>query len=166
MSNRRSAIELSASEVDDFLASARTLVLATIGADGQPHLAAMWFSFSEGRLLMWTYGKSQKALNIARDPRVTCLVEDGDTYGTLRGVSVVGRAVLSSRPDDVRRAWELSHRKYERRQATAADEENFARQAAKRVAIVVEPLRSVSWDHRKLPHLPPGMDHARSGSVR
>lgn len=150
MTRRRQELALSAAEVDQYLATARTVVLATIGADGQPHLSAMWFVYHSGRLMMWTYGKSQKARNIERDPRVTCLVEDGETYGTLRGLSVTGRATLSDDAADVRRIWELNHAKYQGGAVTAEDEANFARQATKRVIISIEPLRLVSWDHRKL----------------
>jgi len=154
MANQRGSIALTAAEIDDYLAAARTIVLATIGADGQPHLSAMWFAYDTGRLLMWTYGKSQKVRNIERDPRVTCLVEDGDTYGTLRGSSVTGRATVRSDAALVRRVWELNHAKYQGRSITADDEASFALQAPKRVVIDIEPLHVASWDHRKLP-VPP-----------
>ena len=64
--------------------------LATINPDGTPHLVTMFYALRDGRIAFWTYRASQKARNLARDPRVTCLVEDGDEYFELRGVQVAG----------------------------------------------------------------------------
>ena len=36
--------------------------------------------------------KSQKAVNLRRDPTITVMIEDGHTYDTLRGVSIDGTA--------------------------------------------------------------------------
>ncbi|HXA11573.1 MAG TPA: pyridoxamine 5'-phosphate oxidase family protein, partial [Mycobacterium sp.] len=40
---QRAQIVMSEAEVSDFVTSRRTGTLATIGADGQPHLTAMWY---------------------------------------------------------------------------------------------------------------------------
>jgi general stress protein 26 len=48
----------------------------------------------EGRIAFWTYARSQKVRNLERDPRISCLVETGDDYFALRGVSVTGEAEL------------------------------------------------------------------------
>ncbi len=48
----------------------------------------------DGRIVFWTYGRSQKIKNLERDPRITCLVETGDDYFELRGVSVSGTAEI------------------------------------------------------------------------
>ena len=83
--------------------------VATIGPDGAPHLTTLFYVLDEGRIAFWTYGSSQKVKNLRRDPRITCLVEDGDDYFELRGVSITGRARLiedyeehqgARRPDD------------------------------------------------------------------
>ena len=41
--NQRSQVEMSPDEISAFVASRRTVNLATVGATGQPHLVAMWF---------------------------------------------------------------------------------------------------------------------------
>jgi hypothetical protein len=91
--------------------------------------------------------RSQKVVNLKRDPRCSCLVEDGDSYGTRRGVLVSGAAEVV---DDKRAAlWIIqmlldSHR--DREGAVPFEPE---RVAESRVAIYVRPSRIVSWDHTR-----------------
>jgi len=74
-------------EVDAFLRERRTMSVATHNHDGSIHLVAMWYGFVDGVPVFETHPKSQKAVNLRRDPRLTCLVEDGDTFETLRASS-------------------------------------------------------------------------------
>lgn len=135
-------------EVGEFLASHRTTQVATVGAGGMPHLVAMWYGMLDGRVVMWTYAKSQKARNLRRRPQIACLVETGERYEELQGVSITGRALLSADPAEVRRVGEAVL--LARGGADPLAPLILERTAAKRVAIVVEPLRIASWDHRKL----------------
>ena len=59
---------MSEAEVATYLDEQRILNVATIGASGHPHLVAMWFTMLDGRPAFWTFGKSQKVVNIRRDP--------------------------------------------------------------------------------------------------
>ena len=63
------------------------MTLASVGPDGQPHLVAMWFALIDGDICFETKAKSQKAVNLRRNPQVSCLAEDGVVYEDLRGVS-------------------------------------------------------------------------------
>ena len=76
--------------------------IATIGPDGTPHLTTLFYVLEDGMLAFWTYGRSQKVVNLRRDPRITCLVEDGEDYFELRGVSIQGKARLVEEYDDIR----------------------------------------------------------------
>ncbi len=58
-----------------FLDRPSVAVLSTIGPDGEPHSAAMWFLRDDDRLLMITGAGSQKQRNIDRDPRVAVVVD-------------------------------------------------------------------------------------------
>lgn len=145
-------VSLTPDEVRSFLAAGRTGVLATIGRDGFPHQAAMVYVPEPERILMWTYRRSQKAVNLFRDPRASFLVEDGETYVTYRGVVVRGEAQLL---DDVEAVTEIGNRLRERysggaEQDQATGSAGIAAQAPKRVGIVLPLTRLVSWDHRKL----------------
>src|SRR4051794_4693163 len=94
MAKGRGAVAMSTAEIEDFLSGDMKVQVATVGPDGAPHLTTLFYVLDEGRIAFWTYGSSQKVKNLRRDPRITCLVEDGDGYFELRGVSVTGRALL------------------------------------------------------------------------
>ena len=149
MAGQRARIRMTDAEVAEFLAAERTVQVASIGADGVPHLVPMWFEVLDGRIAMWTFAKSQKAANLRRDPRVSCLVETGDSYGQLRGVSITGRAELH---DDYDTVFNVGAALYGRYQGdmTHASRAGVEAEARKRVAIFVHPVKTVSWDHRKL----------------
>ena len=46
-------------------------------------------------------GKSQKVINLRRDPKISALVESGDTYSELRGVEVTGTGRIVDDPAEV-----------------------------------------------------------------
>ena len=97
--NQRSQIVMSDEEITAFINNSRNTTMATIGADGQPHLVAMWYAVIDGELWFETKAKSQKVVNLKRNPTITCLIEDGLTYDTLRGVAIEGQAEIVEDPD-------------------------------------------------------------------
>jgi PPOX class probable F420-dependent enzyme len=136
-------------EIRTFLQEQRLVQIATIDHDGWPHLIAMWYVLIDDQITFWTYAKSQKVVNLRRDDRLTCLVETGERYDELRGVQVKGRAIISDDREIVQRIGEAIWERF-----TGPLNENTRRmveaQAVKRVAVVVEPVEIVSWDHKKL----------------
>jgi len=147
----RDRVAMTATEAADLLAETHKLQLATINRDGTPHLVTMFYVMLGGRIAFWTYRSSQKARNLARDPRVTCLVETGEEYFELRGVQVVGTARCVEDPAGV---LEIGRGVAAVTTGMTADAlaEYTAHTARKRVGFVVEPLRVMSWDHRRLAH--------------
>jgi PPOX class probable F420-dependent enzyme len=147
--NQRSNIVMAPDEITDFVTNSRTGTLATIGATGQPHLVAMWYGVLDGEIWVETKAKSQKAVNLVRDSRFTFLIEDGDTYDTLRGVSFEGNAEIVDDPDTIFRVgvsvWERYNGPYTDELKPAVD-----MMMNKRVAVRLGTLRTRSWDHRKL----------------
>ena len=151
---QRDKVTMAEAEVSAMLAGSHKLQLATINRDGTPHLVTMFYAMQGGRIAFWTYRTSQKAHNLARDPRVTCLVETGEDYFELRGVQVAGRVRCVEDPAGV---LEIGRGVAGGMAGVPAEavEEYVAHAARKRVGYVVEPARIVSWDHRKLIE-PPG----------
>ena len=145
----RPDVTMTPDEVAAMLAASRKMMLATINRDGTPHLVAMYYGLLDGRIAFWTYRTSQKAHNLARDPRVTCLVETGDEYFDLRGVQVVGRVVAVEDPAGV---LEIGRGIAAVMAGMPGDqlEDYVAHTARKRVGYLVHPQRIISWDHRKL----------------
>ncbi len=149
MVGRRDAIKMSDDEIGAFLEAGRDLQVASINADGTPHLVTMWYAMQDGEIAFWTYGKSQKIINLRRDPRLTVLVATGEVYEQLKGVSIQGQAEIVDDPDDVLRYGEAV---YERYWGPLNDtvREGVRAMGAKRVVIVVKPDKILSWDHSKL----------------
>src|SRR4051812_25531852 len=109
--NQRGQVAMTDDEIEEFVRSSRTMTLASVGPTGQPHLVAMWFGLIDGAPCFETKAKSQKAQNLRRDPRISCLVEDGDVYEELRGVSLEGTAEIVEDPDFL---WQVGVSVFER----------------------------------------------------
>jgi PPOX class probable F420-dependent enzyme len=146
---RRDAIQMTPQERDEFLEHTRTIVLSSIDRRGYPHAVAMWYVMDNGRALMTTYAKSQKALNIQRNPKVALMAESGTTYDTLKGVLIRGRAEVVADVDACVQTLTRIHRKMMGAMPEGI-EEALTQQARKRVLITVIPEHVSSWDHSKL----------------
>ena len=155
MSRQRELVSMDPSQVSSFLASSRKVQLGTLNPDGSVHLVTMFYGLVDGQIAFWTYRTSQKALNLARDPRITCLVEDGTDYFELRGVQVRGTVRVVSAPEEVLQIGRLvaggrTGAGPDGPDAAEAVDAYVARAARKRLGYIVDPRRVVSWDHSKL----------------
>ena len=153
MTNARDRIRLTDAEQDDLLEGARVLQIASIIPDGRPHLVPMWFCVDDAGLVCFTtYGTSQKVRNLERDSRITVLVETGEAYNELRGISIDGEAEIvrdQAVTFHTRALISAKHEGAPRPDAPAPGTE-FPSWASKRVTIRVRPVRTRSWDHRKV----------------
>jgi PPOX class probable F420-dependent enzyme len=146
---QRDQVTMTEAEIAALLAAARKVQLATINPDGTPHLVTMFYALIDGQIAFWTYRTSQKARNLARDPRLACLVEDGEDYFELRGVQVTGTV---HRIEDQAGVLAIGRRIAGGLSGVPADalDDYVAHAARKRVGFIVQPTRVVSWDHHKL----------------
>jgi PPOX class probable F420-dependent enzyme len=147
--NQRNLIKMTPEEVEAFLGERRSMTMSTISGDGSIHSVAMWYGFLEGAVAFETKTKAQKVVNLRRDPRLTCLVEAGESYDELRGVTLIGRGEIVEEPE---RIWELGVSVFERYNAPYTDEMKPFVEAMlnKRVVVKLHVERTVTWDHRKL----------------
>src|SRR4029079_5785036 len=147
--NQRGLIKRTPDEVDEFLAERRSMTMSTISSDGSIHSVAMWYGFLEGAVAFETKAKAQKVRNLRPEPRLTCLVEAGDSYDQLRGVSLVGTGEIIDDPD---RMWELGVSVFERYNAPYTDALKPFVEAMlnQRVVVKLNVDKTVTWDHRKL----------------
>lgn len=97
------AHDMAPGEVADFLEAlpARTGKLASVRADGRPHVAPVWFALDRstagpdapiGDLVLNTGADTVKGRNILRDPRVALCVDDDRppfTFVTVEAVATV-----------------------------------------------------------------------------
>jgi PPOX class probable F420-dependent enzyme len=154
MAGGREKVKMNEEEVADFLAGQVKVQVASVGKDGAPHLTTLFYVVRDGLVAFWTYGRSQKIRNLERDPRITCLVEDGTDYFELRGVSITGKAELVRDPDLI---FEIGSSVATRMVGASSFEElgdigraEVERQAQKRIAVVVHPDHVATWDHSKM----------------
>ncbi|HEX2323451.1 MAG TPA: pyridoxamine 5'-phosphate oxidase family protein [Streptosporangiaceae bacterium] len=150
---QRDRVAMTAQEAADYLAAGRKVQLATNGQDGFPHLVTMYYVMTGGQITFWTYRRSQKALNLDRDPRISCLVEDGEEYFDLRGVLVQGVVRRIEDPDEIAVIGRQITAVVGTAMAGAGADaltQYVEHAARKRWGYRVEPGRLISWDHSKL----------------
>ncbi|HJQ84603.1 MAG TPA: TIGR03618 family F420-dependent PPOX class oxidoreductase [Candidatus Binatia bacterium] len=148
---RRKTIALTPDEQREYLESAHTIILTSIDGRGYPHPVAMWFVVDDdGTVVMTTFAKSQKAVNLRRDPRCALLVESGRTYPELKGLLLRGRATVEQDEEKVLDVLERVHAKYDTPGPVEGLRDAMRGQARKRVVVRVRPERGSSWDHGKL----------------
>lgn len=152
MPSRRDQIKLSPAEQLELLDEERIVVVTSIGPRGWPHSMPLWYVVRDGEIWSWTFAKSQKVRNLERDRRCTLLVEAGREYQELRGIQIEAEAEIVRDPDLVFEfAKELTVRYAEGIESIEGDAAAALRaQAPKRVALHFKPVRTATWDHRKL----------------
>ncbi|WP_431040973.1 pyridoxamine 5'-phosphate oxidase family protein [Streptomyces sp. P1-3] len=143
-------IMMTPEERDAYLAGRRTCRVATVGADGRPHVSALWFVWDGTALWLYSLVRSRRWAQTLRDPRVAVIVDDGDGYGELRGVELCGAVeVVGEAP-----------RTGEPCPALAAPERMFAAKYfdldamphdGRHAWLRLTPATTASWDFRKLP---------------
>ncbi len=155
----RKDISLTPEEQTTFLEAGMTLIVTTLDRKGQPHVAPMWYFLDEGKVVFRSFTKSQKIVNLRRDPRITVLVETGIAYAELKAVMIQGTARLIDGADDPKYLLQSYRRLAAKYPMVGPDpieldetalEAAFGRFAPKNTAVIVEPNRVVSWDHAKL----------------
>jgi PPOX class probable F420-dependent enzyme len=152
----RKDITMTSDEQQAFLREGHTLIVTTMGKDGFPHTAPMWYFVHDGKVAFRSFTKSQKIVNLARNPKLTVLVETGKTYAELRGLMIKGTARLVTDPTEVLTMYgELSKRyAFVGTEVVPLEgealEAAFGRFAAKNTGVIVEPESVISWDHTKL----------------
>lgn len=150
-------ITMTDDEIQGFLSEGRkVLQVATLGKDGAPHQAPMWFVMHDGNIVFRSFTKSQKIVNLNRDPRLSVLAETGEAYAELKGVMIRGTATLVTDPEFVLSIYGALAARYPMvgTEPATLDPEAldaaFGRFAAKNTAVIVEPEHISSWDHAKL----------------
>ncbi len=150
MPSRRAEIAMTDEERAQFLDEGWTLQVATNGPGGFPHLAAMWYVMIDGVAHFTTFGKSQKILNLQRDPRITAMLETGRAYEELRGLVIRGTAELNADVQTTATVMSVVANKYRGLPIPTETPEAALPAAAKRITVRIRPERVYSWDHTKL----------------
>ena len=138
-------------EIAAYLKTQTILNIASIGPTGHPHLVAMWYEVMDGKVTFWTFGKSQKIVNLRRNNKITGLIESGDAYEELKGLEIVGTATIIEDYDKILAIGKAVGLKYNGEGAISDAALPFLEaQAKKRLGIQIEVENIVSWDHSKI----------------
>ncbi|MCW3040505.1 MAG: pyridoxamine 5-phosphate oxidase [Solirubrobacterales bacterium] len=151
--SRRDQIQMTQDEVLAFLAEEKTVICATVGKDGWPHLMPLWYVVRDGTVWAWTFGKSQKVKNLQRDPKATIQVEAGTEYQALRGVMMKTEVRVHTDLETVLGVGLEVMSRYGGGALESIGEDVRAmvsKQAEKRVAFEFVETERATWDHRKL----------------
>ncbi|MDG5803503.1 pyridoxamine 5'-phosphate oxidase family protein [Streptomyces ossamyceticus] len=136
-------------ELDAFLGAQRTCRVATVSADGAPHVSPLWFVWDGTSLWLYSITRSKRWSELRRDPRVAVVVDAGEDYGELRGVELSGTVeVVGEVPRTGEPLAELVEveRLFARKNFGIDDMPHDGRHAWLRLT----PDAITSWDFRKL----------------
>jgi len=153
MPSKRDEIKMSDEELRAFLVEQKIVSCATLGPRGRPHLVPLWYVPDGVELRAWTFAKSQKAKNLARDPHATLQVEAGVEYHELRGVMFECDVDVERDEAKVANYGRALFRRYggaHDGELAPEVEEMIEKQAPKRIGLRFRPTRTVTWDHRRL----------------
>ncbi|WP_055714085.1 pyridoxamine 5'-phosphate oxidase family protein [Streptomyces torulosus] len=142
-------IMMEAGELDAFLGAQRTCRVATVSADGAPHVSPLWFVWDGTSLWLYSITRSKRWSELRRDPHVAVVVDAGEDYGELRGVELSGTVeVVGEVPRTGEPLAELAgvERLFARKNFGIDDMPHDGRHAWLRLT----PDAITSWDFRKL----------------
>ncbi len=145
----RDLVKMDDGEVAAFLAAGFRAHVSTVNKDGAPHVVPITYVLLDGKVTFWADNVSQTMVNLQRDPRIAAVVDAGVDFQELQGVELLGTADLRTDEDTNGRVAELFALKApeEHREGAKA---MLLSLAAERTAVIVQPTRVASWDHRKL----------------
>ncbi|MDH3361905.1 MAG: pyridoxamine 5'-phosphate oxidase family protein [Nitrosopumilus sp.] len=88
---------------NEFLKSQKILRLATIDKNKMPHIVPVWYKYSEKKFHIGTNTRTQKAINIKKNKRVSCCIDVGINAPEIYGVMIQGNADLILENNKVKR---------------------------------------------------------------
>ncbi|MEU3985633.1 pyridoxamine 5'-phosphate oxidase family protein [Streptomyces sp. NPDC026672] len=142
-------IMMTPGELDAFLTAQRTCRVATVSADGAPHVSALWFVWDGTSLWLYSVVRSRRWAQLSRDPRVAVVVDSGEEYDQLQGVELSGTVEFVGeipRTGELRAELDVPETLFARKNFGVEEMPHDGRHAWLRLT----PEKTVSWDFRKL----------------
>ncbi|HEY8984715.1 MAG TPA: pyridoxamine 5'-phosphate oxidase family protein [Streptomyces sp.] len=142
-------IMMTPGELDEFLDTQRTCRVATVSADGTPHVSALWYLWDGTSLWLYSVVRSKRWTHLRRDPRVAIVIDTGEEYEQLQGVELSGTAEFVG---EIPRTGELCAEldSVETRFARKNFHMDAMPHDGRHAWIRLTPEKVVSWDFRKL----------------
>ncbi len=151
---RSVAISMTPEERDAYLAHERVCRVASVGADGNPHVTPLWFIWDGAHFWLNSIVKSQRWVDLQRRPNIAIVVDGGREFFELHGVEIEGSvSVIGEVPREITPNAQLAPielafaRKYSNSESFHVD--------GRHGWLRVTPTKITSWDFRKNPSLRP-----------
>ncbi|MDQ0785800.1 nitroimidazol reductase NimA-like FMN-containing flavoprotein (pyridoxamine 5'-phosphate oxidase superfamily) [Streptomyces sp. B3I7] len=142
-------IMMTPAELDEFLTTQRSCRVATLSADGAPHVSPLWFVWDGTSMWLYSVVRSKRWADLRSDPRIAVVVDTGEEYDELRGVELSGVAEFVGevpRTGELRAELDVAETLFARKNFGLEEMPHDGRHAWIRLT----PDRTVSWDFRKL----------------
>ncbi|MCX2924907.1 pyridoxamine 5'-phosphate oxidase family protein [Streptomyces sp. NEAU-W12] len=142
-------IMMTPGELDDFLTAQRTCRVATVSADGTPHVSTLWFAWDGTSLWLYSVVRSRRWADLRRNRRVAIVVDTGEEYDELRGAELSGQAEFVGeipRTGELCAELDVPETLFARKNFDLDEIPHDGRHAWIRLT----PEKTVSWDFRKL----------------
>ncbi len=81
----------------ELIGSAAVATVATLNADGSPHLSCAWVGVEDAEIVFGTLDDQRKLRNLRRDPRIALTVQSNriNAWGLLEYIVIDGRARIT-----------------------------------------------------------------------
>jgi hypothetical protein len=142
-------IAMSEGELGEFLGQERTCRVGTVSRDGTPHVTPLWFVWDGRAIWLNSIVRSQRWVDIERQPTISVMVDAGVEFMELRGAeitgtaSAVGEVPRTGAPlPELDEPERLFARKY-----SGSDQMHWD---GRHAWLRVEPTKISSWDFRKM----------------
>ncbi|WAZ20273.1 pyridoxamine 5'-phosphate oxidase family protein [Streptomyces cinnabarinus] len=142
-------IMMTPGELDEFLYTQRTCRVATVSAEGAPHVSTLWFAWDGTSLWLYSVVRSRRWTQLRRDPRVAVVIDTGEEYDELRGAELSGTVEFVGeipRTGELRAELDAIETLFARKNFGLEEMPHDGRHAWMRLT----PTKTVSWDFRKL----------------
>ena len=135
--------KMSIKEAHEFLDSKPGwIALTTIGEDGYPHTVPLGYFRLGDDILMGVRGNTRKLRNIQDNPKVSLLLESGNSMQDIKGLMVQGTATVHSNSEET-----LNYAR-EAARLRGIPEQDLPTEARQGAAYIkVSPTRFRSWDY-------------------
>jgi nitroimidazol reductase NimA-like FMN-containing flavoprotein (pyridoxamine 5'-phosphate oxidase superfamily) len=142
-------IMMTPAELDEFLTTQRSCRVATLSADGAPHVSPLWFVWDGTSMWLYSVVRSKRWADLRSDPRIAVVVDTGEEYDELRGVELSGVAEFVGevpRTGELCAELDVAETLFARKNFGLEEMPHDGRHAWIRLT----PEKIVSWDFRKL----------------
>jgi PPOX class probable F420-dependent enzyme len=141
---RDMGLDMSSSEIKDFLSASNIARMATVNPDNTPQVTPVWYLWDNNELLISVGRESVKTRNIRKNNNVAVSIDRRLEKGS-KGVIIHGKAKFDELSEDVRR--KICQR-YVREEDLDKYIE-FARKNFDSTLLRIDPEKIISWDYTK-----------------